>query len=99
MRVQPRLASGGGSTYMRSRDTTVSVFVSQILNEDVMKKTCEDSQLCVIAVLPHILDTGEIPKNTFLFLLGVGGGSRTKSGAVKGRGHVFHVGATFTLPY
>lgn len=31
----------------------------QILNEDVVKKTCEDSQLCVIAVLPHILDTGE----------------------------------------
>lgn len=24
-----------------------------------MKKTCGDSQLCVIAVLPHILDTGE----------------------------------------
>lgn len=34
--------------------------VSQILNEDVLKNTCEDSQLCIIAVLPHILDTGEI---------------------------------------
>lgn len=33
-------------------------FLSQILNEDVLKKTCEDSQLCIIAVLPHILDTG-----------------------------------------
>lgn len=31
----------------------------QILSEDVLKKTCEDSQLCIIAVLPHILDTGE----------------------------------------
>lgn len=35
------------------------MFVSQILNEDIIKKTCEDSQLCIIAVLPHILDTGE----------------------------------------
>lgn len=35
------------------------MFVCQILSEDIMKKTCEDSQLCIIAVLPHILDTGE----------------------------------------
>lgn len=35
------------------------LFVSQILSEDILKNTCEDSQLCVIAVLPHILDTGE----------------------------------------
>lgn len=34
------------------------VFV-QIINEDVAKKTCEEHQLCVVAVLPHILDTGE----------------------------------------
>lgn len=34
-------------------------FSVQIVNEDVVKKTCGDSQLCVIAVLPHILDTGE----------------------------------------
>lgn len=31
----------------------------QIINEDVAKKTCEEHQLCVVAVLPHILDTGE----------------------------------------
>lgn len=35
------------------------MFIPQILSEDILKKTCEDSQLCVIAVLPHILDTGE----------------------------------------
>lgn len=35
------------------------MFIAQIVNEDILKKTCEDSQLCVIAVLPHILDTGE----------------------------------------
>lgn len=44
------------------------MFVCQILNEDVMKKTCEDSQLCVIAVLPHILDTGETCKAPLLYL-------------------------------
>uniref|UniRef100_A0A669CMI6 Protein disulfide-isomerase A6 n=1 Tax=Oreochromis niloticus TaxID=8128 RepID=A0A669CMI6_ORENI len=32
----------------------------EILSEDVLKKTCEDSQLCIIAVLPHILDTATI---------------------------------------
>ena len=31
----------------------------QILNEDIAKRTCEEHQLCVVAVLPHILDTGE----------------------------------------
>lgn len=38
----------------------------EILNEDVLKKTCEDSQLCVIAVLPHILDTGASGRNGYL---------------------------------
>ncbi|XP_016889364.1 protein disulfide-isomerase A6 isoform X2 [Cynoglossus semilaevis] len=40
--------------------------VLEILNEDVLKKTCEDSQLCVIAVLPHILDTGAEGRNGYL---------------------------------
>uniref|UniRef100_A0AAQ6AMW5 Protein disulfide-isomerase A6 n=1 Tax=Amphiprion ocellaris TaxID=80972 RepID=A0AAQ6AMW5_AMPOC len=38
----------------------------EILNEDVLKKTCEDSQLCIIAVLPHILDTGASGRNGYL---------------------------------
>uniref|UniRef100_A0A7N6FHS1 Protein disulfide-isomerase A6 n=1 Tax=Anabas testudineus TaxID=64144 RepID=A0A7N6FHS1_ANATE len=38
----------------------------EILNEDVLKKTCEDSQLCIIGVLPHILDTGAAGRNDYL---------------------------------
>ncbi|XP_033846626.1 protein disulfide-isomerase A6 [Periophthalmus magnuspinnatus] len=38
----------------------------EIINEDALKKTCEDSQLCVIAVLPHILDTGAAGRNDYL---------------------------------
>ncbi|XP_034018732.1 protein disulfide-isomerase A6-like [Thalassophryne amazonica] len=39
----------------------------EILNEDILKKTCEDSQLCVIAVLPHILDrSGAAGRNDYL---------------------------------
>nr|XP_061806625.1 protein disulfide-isomerase A6-like [Nerophis lumbriciformis] len=38
----------------------------EILNEDVLKKTCEDSQLCIIGILPHILDTGAAGRNGYL---------------------------------
>uniref|UniRef100_A0A1A8P0Y2 Protein disulfide-isomerase A6 n=1 Tax=Nothobranchius rachovii TaxID=451742 RepID=A0A1A8P0Y2_9TELE len=38
----------------------------EILNEDVLKNTCEDSQLCIIGVLPHILDTGAAGRNGYL---------------------------------
>ncbi|KAL3052382.1 hypothetical protein OYC64_005015 [Pagothenia borchgrevinki] len=38
----------------------------EILSEDTLKKTCEDSQLCVIGVLPHILDTGAAGRNGYL---------------------------------
>ncbi|XP_031178407.1 protein disulfide-isomerase A6 isoform X1 [Sander lucioperca] len=38
----------------------------EILSEDLFKKTCEDSQLCVIGVLPHILDTGAAGRNGYL---------------------------------
>ncbi|KAM6915034.1 protein disulfide-isomerase A6 [Xenentodon cancila] len=41
----------------------------EILNEDIVKKTCEDSQLCIIAVLPHILDTGASGRNGYLDVL------------------------------
>lgn len=39
---------------------------SQIVSEDVAKKTCEEHQLCVVAVLPHILDTGTTNRNSLL---------------------------------
>ncbi|XP_077408848.1 protein disulfide-isomerase A6 isoform X1 [Vanacampus margaritifer] len=38
----------------------------EILNEDVLKNTCEDSQLCIIGILPHILDTGAAGRNSYL---------------------------------
>ncbi|MFT7813345.1 protein disulfide-isomerase A6 [Arapaima gigas] len=38
----------------------------EILNEDILKKTCDDYQLCIIAVLPHILDTGASGRNGYL---------------------------------
>lgn len=38
----------------------------EIINEAALTKTCEDSQLCVIAVLPHILDTGASGRNSYL---------------------------------
>ncbi|CAI9540244.1 unnamed protein product [Staurois parvus] len=40
--------------------------IFEILNEDIVKKTCEDHQLCIIAVLPHILDTGAAGRNSYL---------------------------------
>lgn len=39
-------------------------WVPQIINEDIAKKTCEEHQLCVVAVLPHILDTGTMSWNS-----------------------------------
>ncbi|MEE6512456.1 hypothetical protein FKM82_019459 [Ascaphus truei] len=38
----------------------------EVLNEDLVKKTCEAHQLCVVAVLPHILDTGAAGRNAYL---------------------------------
>ncbi|KAM9069782.1 protein disulfide-isomerase A6 [Sarcophilus harrisii] len=41
----------------------------EIVDEAVAKKTCEDHQLCVVAVLPHILDTGAAGRNSYLEVL------------------------------
>ncbi|XP_061101014.1 protein disulfide-isomerase A6 [Conger conger] len=38
----------------------------EVLNEEVLKTTCEHYQLCIIAVLPHILDTGASGRNAYL---------------------------------
>ncbi|XP_075717220.1 protein disulfide-isomerase A6 isoform X1 [Rhinoderma darwinii] len=40
--------------------------ILEILNEDVVKKTCEEHQLCIVSVLPHILDTGAAGRNSYL---------------------------------
>uniref|UniRef100_UPI0030131F04 Protein disulfide-isomerase A6 n=1 Tax=Homo sapiens TaxID=9606 RepID=UPI0030131F04 len=41
----------------------------EIINEDIAKRTCEEHQLCVVAVLPHILDTGAAGRNSYLEVL------------------------------
>lgn len=40
----------------------------QILSEDIARKACEEYQLCVVAVLPHILDTGMVRRFPFVVL-------------------------------
>ncbi|XP_037606916.1 protein disulfide-isomerase A6 isoform X2 [Sebastes umbrosus] len=47
-------------------DNSAPPELAEILNEGILKKTCEDSQLCVIGVLPHILDTGAAGRNGYL---------------------------------
>lgn len=38
----------------------------EITDESILTKTCEDHQLCVVSVLPHILDTGAAGRNAYL---------------------------------
>ncbi|XP_077147547.1 protein disulfide-isomerase A6 isoform X1 [Ranitomeya variabilis] len=40
--------------------------ILEMLNEALVKKTCEEHQLCIVAVLPHILDTGASGRNAYL---------------------------------
>lgn len=43
--------------------------VVQLTSEDVTKKTCEDKPLCVVSVLPHILDCDAACRNKYLAIL------------------------------
>uniref|UniRef100_A0A4W3I6W3 Protein disulfide isomerase family A, member 6 n=1 Tax=Callorhinchus milii TaxID=7868 RepID=A0A4W3I6W3_CALMI len=43
--------------------------IEQILNENIFKATCEDQLLCIISVLPDILDTGASGRNRYLNLM------------------------------
>lgn len=43
--------------------------LQEITDGDVLKKTCDDHQLCVVAVLPHILDTGASGRNDYLNIM------------------------------
>lgn len=43
--------------------------LKEIINEEVVKKTCEEHQLCIVAVLPHILDTGAAGRNDYLTVM------------------------------
>ncbi|XP_055642690.1 protein disulfide-isomerase A6 homolog [Toxorhynchites rutilus septentrionalis] len=44
--------------------------IIQLTSEDVSKKTCLDKPLCVISVLPHILDCDADCRNKYLAILG-----------------------------
>lgn len=46
-------------------DNTPHPELLQIISEDITKKMCEEHQLCVVAVLPHVLDTN--CRQKFLF--------------------------------
>lgn len=41
----------------------------QLTSQDVLKTACEDHQLCVIAVLPHILDCQSQCRNDYIGLM------------------------------
>ena len=43
--------------------------ILQVLNSQVLKDNCEEKQICVISVLPHILDSGASGRNTYLGIL------------------------------
>jgi len=43
--------------------------IKQITDDSVLKEACDEHQLCVVAVLPHILDCQSKCRNDFLTLL------------------------------
>ena len=40
--------------------------VLEVVSSEVLKTNCEDKPLCIISVLPHILDTGASGRNKYL---------------------------------
>nr|XP_033795095.1 protein disulfide-isomerase A6 isoform X2 [Geotrypetes seraphini] len=40
--------------------------ILEIINESILTKTCEEHQLCIVSVLPHILDSGAEGRNSYL---------------------------------
>lgn len=43
--------------------------VIQIVNEESLKQACEDKPLCIVSVLPHILDCNSDCRNDYLKVL------------------------------
>lgn len=43
--------------------------IKQIVNQDVLKEACEEHPLCVVAVLPHILDCQSSCRNSYIKIL------------------------------
>ena len=47
--------------------------VLQIVNSQVLKENCEEKPICIVAVLPHILDSGAEGRNRYLGIMKVMG--------------------------
>ncbi|GFS76046.1 protein disulfide-isomerase A6 [Nephila pilipes] len=43
--------------------------VEQVTNADILKRACEDQPLCVISILPHILDCQSACRNEYIDIL------------------------------
>jgi len=43
--------------------------ILQLLNEDILKSACEEKTICLVAFLPHILDTGADGRNKYIEIL------------------------------
>ncbi|XP_015757411.1 PREDICTED: protein disulfide-isomerase A6-like [Acropora digitifera] len=43
--------------------------VLQIVNSQVVKENCEEKPICIVAVLPHILDSGASGRNQYLEIM------------------------------
>ncbi|XP_072405258.1 protein disulfide-isomerase A6-like [Chiloscyllium punctatum] len=62
-----------GKVHLAAVDTSVNGILAsryrQMLSEEVLKTTCNHQLLCIIAVLPHISDTGSNGRADYLTLL------------------------------
>ncbi|XP_071854891.1 protein disulfide-isomerase A6-like [Apostichopus japonicus] len=65
-----RQASGIVSWCMdKAADLLPTPEVKEIVDDAVLKEACEESPLCIIAALPHILDTGADGRNTYIKMM------------------------------
>lgn len=53
----------------RAADSIEPPEIVQVVATDVFKAECSDKPLCVVSVLPHILDTGATGRNNYLNIL------------------------------
>ena len=50
-------------------DIHIMLFVIQVTEEKMLKDNCESHQLCIISILPHILDCQSKCRNDYLSLM------------------------------
>lgn len=53
----------------RSADSIEPPEVVQVVSDDVFKAECSEKPVCVVSVLPHILDTGASGRNNYINIL------------------------------